>query len=275
MKIILSEMAGFCFGVNRAINTIDKLIQKNMLIYTYGPIIHNPQVVEYYKKKGVNVVDDLSKIEDKSTLIIRTHGITKKEHDLLIARDINIIDRTCPFVKKVQKIVEEYYKKGYSIVIVGDANHPEIVGVNGWCDNKAYIVDNEQKAKNLDLKKACVVAQTTLPKSIWESILNVLKAKISDLVAFNTICDATEKRQLAAVELSKKVDSMIVVGGLNSANTKNLARLCKKFCSRTYHIETINQLPDKSFFKNDIIGITAGASTPDWILNQVINELNS
>ncbi|SHE54962.1 4-hydroxy-3-methylbut-2-enyl diphosphate reductase [Caldanaerobius fijiensis DSM 17918] len=275
MKIIVAKMAGYCFGVKRAVNFIDELLKRGVNpIYTYGPIIHNPQVVEFYDKKGVKVVDSIDELTPESNLIIRTHGISKEEYRLIRDKGCTIFDKTCPFVKKVQKIANTYYRKGYQIVIVGDPTHPEVKGVNGWCDNTAIILNSIEEAETIpNFEKGCAVSQTTMMREKWEKIVEILSKKINDLVTFNTICDATYQRQTEAENLAKEVDVMIVVGGLNSSNTKKLAELCQKHCKRTYHIESKEQLPLNKLSKSDIIGITAGASTPDWVINSVIDEL--
>lgn len=275
MEIVVAKMAGYCFGVKRALKSIDELVEKGVTpIYTYGPIIHNPQVVKFYDNKGVKVINSIDELIPRSNVVIRTHGITKQEYRLIQEKECIIFDKTCPFVRKVQKIADIYHTKGYQIIIVGDPAHPEVKGVNGWCDNTAIILDTVEKAQALsDIQKACVVSQTTMMRERWQQIIEILQTKIRDLIAFNTICDATYQRQAEAEELSKTVDAMIVVGGLNSSNTKKLAELCKKHCEQTYHIESKEELPLNKLVKSDIIGITAGASTPDWVINSIIDEL--
>lgn len=275
MKIIVAKMAGYCFGVKRAVKFIDELLERGVNpIYTYGPIIHNPQVVEFYNKKGVKIINSIDELTPGSSLIIRTHGISEKEYRLIRDKGCTVFDKTCPFVKKVQKIANTYYSKGYQIIIVGDPTHPEVKGVNGWCDDTAFVLDSIEKAEKIpNFEKACVVSQTTIMRDKWEKIVEILSKKTNDLVAFNTICDATYQRQTEAENLAKEVDVMIVIGGLNSSNTKKLAELCKKHCKRTYHIESKEQLPLNKLSKSDIIGITAGASTPDWIISSIIDEL--
>ncbi|WP_026487603.1 4-hydroxy-3-methylbut-2-enyl diphosphate reductase [Caldanaerobius polysaccharolyticus] len=275
MKIMVANSAGYCFGVKRAIESIDKLLEQRIgWICTYGPIIHNPQVVEHYENMGVKVANSIDDIPPGSNVIIRTHGISSKEYRLIQQKGCKVFDKTCPFVKKVQRIVMEYHQKGYTIIIVGDPQHPEVKGVNGWCEGTAIILDSVERAREIPcLEKGCVVSQTTMAYEKWENINQVLRTKIKDMVAFNTICDATYQRQKEAEDLAKRVDVMIVIGGLNSSNTKKLADLCRKHCERTYHIESKEQLPLNKLEKSDIIGITAGASTPDWIINSIVDEL--
>ncbi|AIS52440.1 4-hydroxy-3-methylbut-2-enyl diphosphate reductase IspH [Thermoanaerobacter kivui] len=278
MKILIAEYAGFCFGVKRAIETAYQEIEKNKKgkIYTLGEIIHNPLVIDDLFKKGVKVIEekDLEKLSKGDKLIIRTHGVSKKLYDFLTEREVEIIDVTCPFVKKVQNIVYEYYNKGYSIIIVGDKNHPEVIGVNGWCDNTAYVLNSIEEAKKMpQLKKACAVAQTTLIEKHWEKILEVINTKVEDLIFFNTICDATQKRQSAAEELAKKVEVMLVIGGKHSSNTQKLKKICERNCKNTFHIEAPKELTLDMIKEHEIIGVTAGASTPDYVIEDVLKRI--
>ncbi|MBT1279891.1 4-hydroxy-3-methylbut-2-enyl diphosphate reductase [Thermoanaerobacter sp. CM-CNRG TB177] len=278
MKILIAEYAGFCFGVKRAIETAYYEIEKNSgrKIYMLGEIIHNPKVISDLSKKGVNVIEEeeLDKLTEGDKLIIRSHGVSKKLYDFLAKKGIEVIDVTCPFVKKVQNTVYEYYHKGYSIIIVGDRNHPEVIGVNGWCDDTAYVVNSIEEAHKLPkLEKACAVAQTTLIGRYWEDILEVIKLKVKDLVFFNTICDATQKRQGSAEQLSKKVDVMFVIGGKHSSNTQKLKKICEKNCKNTFHIEDAKELTLEMVKDREIIGITAGASTPDYVIEEVIKKI--
>lgn len=278
MKILIAEYAGFCFGVKRAIEAAYQEVEKGerKKIYTLGEIIHNPQVISDLSKKGVNVIqeEELDKLTEGDKLIIRSHGVSKKLYDFLAKKGVEVIDVTCPFVKKVQNIVYEYYHKGYSIIIVGDRNHPEVIGVNGWCDDTAYVVNSIEEAYELPLlEKACAVAQTTLIEKHWKDILEVIKSKVKDLIFFNTICDATQKRQDSADELSKNVDVMFVIGGKHSSNTQKLKKICEKNCKNTFHIEYANELTFDMIKDHEIIGITAGASTPDYVIEEVIEKI--
>ncbi|MGB9809579.1 MAG: 4-hydroxy-3-methylbut-2-enyl diphosphate reductase [Caldanaerobacter sp.] len=280
MKILIAEHAGFCFGVKRAIEIAYEELGKGekTKLYTLGEIIHNPQVVKDLAKRGVEVLEekDLYKLSKGDRLIIRSHGISKKLYNFLEQKGVEVIDVTCPFVKKVQNIVEEYYKKGYDIVIVGDKNHPEVIGVNGWCDDKAYIVNSVEEAENLPFfERLCAVSQTTLIEKHWEEILQVLRRKAKEFVYFNTICDATQKRQEAADSLSKEVDVMFVIGGKHSSNTQKLRKICEKNCKNTYHIESADEIMEEMIKEHEVIGITAGASTPDYVIDEVINKIKS
>ncbi len=279
MEIILAKSAGFCFGVNRAMDTVYKNIQRNdSNIYTLGPIIHNKQVVEELQSKGVQTVEQIDEIDhDEATkLIIRTHGIPKSVYDEIEAKNIRCIDATCPDVKKIHHIVEEYYHKGYGIIIVGNPEHPEVLSINGWCDNTAAIInsleDMDSECESFD--KVCVVAQTTFNRDKWHQISASLKKKCPQIEIFDTICNATHLRQTEAEKIAKQVDLMLVIGGMHSSNTQKLAEICSMYCEHTYHIETFEELPQNINYTNKKIGITAGASTPAWIIKEVINKMS-
>ncbi|OXT07586.1 4-hydroxy-3-methylbut-2-enyl diphosphate reductase [Thermoanaerobacterium thermosaccharolyticum] len=276
MKILIADNAGFCFGVKRAVKMAYDQINRDdsRQTYTYGELIHNPQVVKDLEGKGIKTIGGIDNLKENDRIIIRTHGIPEKTYKDLKEKKIELIDMTCPFVKRVQKIVNGYYKKGYTIVIIGDKNHPEVIGVNGWCDNSAYVIESVNDVELLPyIDKACVVAQTTITQKMWEDSLNSLKLKVNELVSFNTICDATNKRQSSAEEISKKADVMIVIGGKNSSNTQKLKRICEKYCKRTIQVENADEIDLSIFNDNDIVGITAGASTPDYLIQEVINRI--
>ncbi len=276
MKILIADNAGFCFGVKRAVKMAYDQINRDdsRQTYTYGELIHNPQVVKDLEGKGIKTIGGIDNLKENDRIIIRTHGIPEKTYKDLKEKKIELIDMTCPFVKRVQKIVNGYYKKGYTIVIIGDKNHPEVIGVNGWCDNSAYVIESVNNVQLLPyIDKACVVAQTTITQKMWEDSLNLLKLKVNELVSFNTICDATNKRQSSAEEISKKADVMIVIGGKNSSNTQKLKRICEKNCKRTIQVENADEIDLSIFNDNDIVGITAGASTPDYLIQEVINKI--
>ncbi|MFU0801264.1 MAG: bifunctional 4-hydroxy-3-methylbut-2-enyl diphosphate reductase/30S ribosomal protein S1 [Xylanivirga thermophila] len=274
MQIILATNAGFCFGVKRAVQSVYEHLNSSKTIYTLGPIIHNPQVVSDLEQKGVIVEECLDNIED-GTVIIRSHGIGKLAYDELRNKEVEIIDATCPFVKRIHQIVEEHYTEGYDIIIIGEREHPEVKGINGWCNGAAYILnscDDVDKLSHID--KACVVAQTTITHEKLNNILSRLKPIVSDLKVFDTICHTTSKRQNETKELAKKVDIMLVIGGHNSSNTKKLYSICKNYCKKTFAIETAKEINNKLIRSGDIIGITAGASTPDWIIKEVIDKMD-
>ncbi|AQM60569.1 bifunctional 4-hydroxy-3-methylbut-2-enyl diphosphate reductase/30S ribosomal protein S1 [Clostridium baratii] len=274
-KVILAENAGFCFGVQRAVETsIDIKKKYNKKIYTLGPLIHNSDVVAFLEQNDIYAIDyeNINDLQEGDVVIIRSHGIPEAVFNDLKSRGLEVIDATCPFVTNIQKKVKKYSKEGYNIIIVGDENHPEVIGINGWCDNKATITKNGEFNKELS-NKICAVSQTTEKKENWDKTLDAINDGTREVLSFNTICSATEVRQKSADDLSKEVDAMIVIGGKNSSNTTKLYEIAKHNCENTIHIENSNELPkeyinNKNFKK---IGITAGASTPDWIIREVIN----
>jgi 4-hydroxy-3-methylbut-2-enyl diphosphate reductase len=274
MEIIRAENAGFCFGVDRAMKNVYKNIDSKPL-YTYGPIIHNKQVVDELTLKGVKVVNSLEELDtvDIGTIIIRSHGVSKAEFDAISNKGFSIIDATCPYVKKIHKIVYEYSQKGFSIIIIGDKEHPEVKGIKGHCVGTVFIINEVDEAKSLNLERDneyCIVSQTTFNVKKNKEIVKELQKKEIHVIINKTICSATGKRQDEALELSKKVTKMIVIGGKHSSNTKKLYTICKQQCENTYHIECIEDLELNVFNDSDIIGVTAGASTPNHIIEEVI-----
>ena len=276
MEIITAKSAGFCFGVNRAIEACYNEIEKGGRIVTYGPLIHNKNVNKDLENKGVKSVDTLDGCEG-ATVIIRSHGVGKAVYDELERRNIHYVDGTCPFVKKIHNIVRKKRDEGYEIIIIGDGKHPEVIGINGWCDNSAITVDNVDDAQKLildDEKKYAVVVQTTFRESKYYDILKILKEKSKKITEGNTICSATEERQTEAVKISQNVDKMLVIGDKGSSNTQKLYEICRKNCRNTYYIETIEDLVLNNCKFNDKIGITAGASTPPAIIKEVITTMS-
>ena len=275
MEIILAKSAGFCFGVKRAIDiATDVAKNSSMDIYTLGPLIHNDQVVNNLKEIGVNEINEIFSIPQNSEVIIRTHGVSRKTYDELRNRNIEYIDATCPFVKKIHRIVYEYYNKGYKIIIVGDTEHPEVMGINGWCMDSAIIVNSPEQFSEIPLtNEVCLVAQTTFSLEMWEKIKKIAKNSCKEVLIFDTICSATEERQNEAKIIASKVEAMLVIGGRHSSNTKKLVDICRAVCPETYHIETLSELPPAVLHKC-IIGVTAGASTPEWIIKEVIGNMS-
>ena len=275
--IEVAKSAGFCFGVSRAINMAYDEIGKNKNIYTYGPLIHNKEVIAELEQKGIHVIEDLSEVE-QGTIMIRSHGVGKKIYDELEKKGFKVIDGTCPFVKKIHDIVKKAYEQKKQIIIIGDSKHPEVQGINGWCENSAVILGEIEQAQEYifcnNNKKYTVVVQTTFRKSKFNTMIEVLKQKDLELEIFDTICSATAQRQQEAVELSKNMDKMIVIGDKSSSNTQKLFEICKKYCKKTYYIETNCNLVLNIFDKNDKIGITAGASTPPAIIKEVIGTMS-
>lgn len=276
-KIIVAENAGYCFGVKRAVDmTVEYNRKKKSEVYTLGPLIHNEDVVKSLEEQGIFRLDnnDIAKLKPKDTIIIRSHGTTPAIIDQIKQTGAKIVDATCPYVTSIQRKAKKYHKEGYQIVIVGDRNHPEVIGINGWCDNTALVVKDGSELERLP-NKVCVLSQTTEKQSSFERTLKAVSRLAQDVLAFNTICSATGERQDSADQVSKKVDLMIVIGGKQSSNTKKLFEICSANCNNTLLIENIRELPDWAAedSKWKTIGVTAGASTPDWIITEVIDRL--
>ena len=275
-KVTTAKTAGFCFGVKRAVDTVYEQIEKNSgQIYTYGPIIHNEEVVKDLKAKGVEVLEedaDLNTFE-KGTVVIRSHGVAREIYDRLTAEGFEIVDATCPFVLKIHRYVEEYSKKGYHIVIIGNGSHPEVEGIRGWCDPEhTTVINSGEEAVNFAIngeKKLCIVSQTTFNYNKFQDLVEIIREKGYDIIVLNTICNATETRQREAAELAKRSGAMIVIGGKSSSNTQKLFEICKKECENTYYIQTLDDLNLQKLQSIDNVGITAGASTPNKIIEEV------
>lgn len=286
MDIILAKSAGFCFGVQRAVDSVYSEIGKQHdRIYTLGPIIHNEQVVSDFASKGVKVVEDIEQLkrQNNETVIIRSHGVEKKVYDTLENENINIVDATCPFVKKIHKIVLEESSQGKQIIIIGNDKHPEVEGIKGWVDGTAIVINEPEDIEKIDFNKdskVCVVSQTTFNHNKFKYLVEIIQKKGYDINVVNTICNATHERQAEAKDISSKVDAMIVIGGRHSSNTQKLYDICKKECKNTFYIQTAEDLKEGSEFDTYIkscddnslksIGITAGASTPKNIIEEVV-----
>lgn len=275
MEVKVAKTAGFCFGVKRAVEKAYEVAeQRRGEVYTYGPIIHNEEVVADLANKGVQVLEtenELRKLE-KGTVIIRSHGVPKYIYELLKEKHLDYVDVTCPFVLKIHRIVEEESKKGRHIVIVGNAEHPEVAGIKGWCRGDCTVLKTKEEARNFLKKgyeKVCVVSQTTFNYNNFQEIVEILSEKRYDRLVINTICNATQDRQSEAEEIAKQVDTMIVVGGKHSSNTQKLYEICKSECENTYYIQTLADLDSDSFRSVQCVGITAGASTPNKIIEEV------
>lgn len=276
MSIIVAKTAGFCFGVNKAVRTVyDLADQDNSEIYTLGPVIHNDQVNDELKKKGVKIIDTVDQAHKSGKIVIRAHGIAPEVYEELNNSEHEIIDATCPYVKKIHNLVEKKCKEGYTIVIVGDRNHPEVIGIEGWCRGKNIIVNDRAEAAQIKPsdEKACVVAQTTITRDKWDGVNEELIGKFTVIEKYDTICSATSQRQLEAEKIAKQADIMLVLGSSTSSNTQKLYEICKRHCGNTFKIETFGDLPPMQI-KNKVIGITAGASTPEWIIEEVIRKVN-
>ncbi len=278
MDIIVAENSGFCFGVKEAIKKTQETIKENegksIRIYTYGPLIHNAQVTQELEKQGVRCVDSLEDIQEGSIVIVRSHGVQKSFYQQAEQKKIKVVDATCRHVRKIQETARQNYEKGKKVIIIGNKNHPEVTGINGWCDNSATIIENKEDAKAISSDNICIVAQTTITKSLWDDVMSILDHKALNMDKYNTICFATEKRQKSCEKTAKQVDAMIIIGGKHSSNTQKLYAISKKFCKNSYFIETKDDLPLNDFKKYNKIGIAAGASTPEWIIKEVITVMS-
>ena len=281
MKIILAKSAGFCFGVNRAVTIVNNLLDEGKKVTTLGPIIHNPHMVAELAERGVEIADtpnDLSSMD--RTLVIRSHGVPQSVIDEIDQKGISYENATCPFVSKIHQIVKDNSRDGKVVLIAGDENHPEVQGIVGHCEGEHYIFKNYEDLKKL-LKKLenvenisiCVVAQTTYDVKEWKNCLKLLKKVYTNAKIFDTICSATSIRQSEAEKLASISDIMVVIGGRQSSNTAKLFSVCKSKCERTYLIESAAELDDIALIDADIIGITAGASTPARIIKEVFNTM--
>ncbi|MBE6013836.1 MAG: 4-hydroxy-3-methylbut-2-enyl diphosphate reductase [Lachnospiraceae bacterium] len=276
MNVKVAKTAGFCFGVERAVNKVYEEIEKSEgKIYTFGPIIHNEEVVKDLEAKGVSVInteDELKNLES-GTVIIRSHGVPKHIYDILSEKGLKVVDATCPFVKKIHKAVSEESGKGRHVVIVGDPTHPEVLGIMGWCVTDNFtIVKNAVEANELIFEnnmKISIVSQTTFNYHKFKEIVEIITKKGYDIFVINTICSATEERQKEAAEIASSSDAMIVIGGKSSSNTQKLYEICLKECANTYYIQTLDDLDLRQLELLQNVGITAGASTPKKIIEEV------
>ena len=275
MQVTVAKSAGFCFGVQRAVDTVYEQVEKGVRpIYTYGPIIHNEVVVQDLEEKGVQVLENQEDLEqlNEGTVIIRSHGVGKEIYDQISAKGLNCVDATCPFVKKIHRTVEKESAAGRQIIIIGNDNHPEVEGIKGWCRHPALVIESAEQAEALNLPegtKVCVVSQTTFNYKKFKDLVEILDKKRYDRIVVNTICNATEERQTEARQIAGKVDAMIVIGGSHSSNTQKLFEICRKECDNTYYIQTVHDLDLEVLRSTGLVGITAGASTPKKIIEEV------
>ena len=278
-KVTVAKSAGFCFGVDRAVKMVYSELENNTRVATLGPIIHNQDVVNDMQAKGARIIDNVDELESDETVVIRSHGVGRDVYEAIEAKGNRMLDATCPFVSRIHKIVAEKTAEGYFILIAGDKNHPEVQGIVGHCDENCLVFkDNfelkdffEKNYKNFG-KKLAIVAQTTYNIVVWDDCLNVIPKDDPDIVIFDTICNATDARQSDAAELAKNSDIMLVVGGRHSSNTVKLYEVCSRYC-KTYHIENSDELRTLKLPNADRIGITAGASTPAYIIKEVQTKM--
>ena len=275
MEVITAKTAGFCFGVKRAVEKVyDQVNQGKKEIYTYGPIIHNEEVVADLESKGVKVLESKEDLKNLAhgTVIIRSHGVGKEIYRDIEEQGLELVDATCPYVRKIHRIVREKSEQGKQIIIIGNDTHPEVEGIKGWCVHPAIVVGDQKAAEELCLpqdQEICIVSQTTFNYNKFKNLVEIIDKKGYDIDVINTICSATEERQLEAGELADKVDAMIVIGGKSSSNTQKLFEICKTNCVNTYYIQTLDDLELYSLPPVKCVGITAGASTPNYLIKEV------
>ena len=290
MEILVAENAGFCFGVKRAVETVYRELESGDAIYTYGPIIHNEEVVADLASKGVRIIDDIEGLKKlgkeyctkKNTrppcVVIRSHGASREIHDIIRENGIRLVDATCPFVAKIHRTVEEESRKGRRIIIVGNARHPEVEGITGWCNTPPIIAETREEAESIDLPSdtpVSVVAQTTFNYKLFQDLVEIFLNNWYDITTVNTICNATESRQTEALRMAGTVDVMLVAGGAKSSNTQKLYEICSRECKYTYFIQTAEDLKDMDFSKVGRLGVTAGASTPNNIIEEILNYVRA
>ena len=275
MKVIVAEQSGFCHGVRNAISIVEEVLKERKEVYSLGAIIHNSDVVERLAKNGLKTVENIDQIPAGSTVIIRSHGAAPKQIAELTEKGAEIIDATCVFVKRVQEIASELCGEGYKVVIIGDENHPEVQAVLGYAEDAAVIADESDLCKLPKDGKLGIICQTTKgPEYFGEMLGAISTAGFRELKVINTLCKETIKRQESAVEVCKKADVMFVLGGLTSANTKRLVELCKKYNNQTFHLQNFKEFDKSMVFGKKTAGVTAGASTPEWIITEFVENLN-
>ncbi len=274
MQVKIARTAGFCWGVRR---TVDKVMEvadhADGHVVTLGPIIHNPQAVARMREKGVQTVERVSEVEDRTTMVVRTHGAVKPELETARERGLEVVDGTCPYVKYPQAMAQRLSREGYHVVIVGDANHAEVKGVVSYAEGPCTVVKPGGAVPEIAAQKVAVIAQTTCIGADFQRVVGALALKHKEVRAVNTICSDTEERQEDARQLAGEVDAVVVVGGKNSANTRHLAEICRSIQPRTWHVETEDEIEPEWFRGCRVIGISAGASTPDWVVEGVASRI--
>ncbi len=283
MEVRLAECAGFCFGVKRAVDTVYEQLETGKTIYTYGPIVHNEEVVKDLEEKGVLVIENKEELQamkaadedgGNGTIIIRAHGVPREIYDIIEEKGFECVDATCPFVKRIHRIVEKASDEGKHVVIVGNPGHPEVEGIKGWCDGPVTILETPEEAENFSAKegeKICIVSQTTFNYNKFQYIVEIFQKKGYNDSVVNTICNATEERQRSAKAIAAEADVMIVIGGRHSSNTRKLYEICSRECANTYFIQTLDDLHLELPKAVRLVGITAGASTPNKLIEEVQN----
>ena len=276
MEVKIARTAGFCWGVRRTVDKVMEVAEKGgSPVVTLGPIIHNPQAVERMREKGVDAVHAIAEIADGTTVVVRTHGAVKSELESAGARGLQVVDGTCPYVKYPQVMAQRLTREGYHLVLVGDAQHAEVKGVVSYAEGPCTIVKPGGPIPNIPAKKIAVIAQTTCIGAEFERVVGALALRHKEVRAVNTICSDTEERQDDARQLAREVDAVVVVGGKNSANTRHLAEICRSIQPLTWHVETEEELQPEWFHGCRVVGVSAGASTPDWVIEGVARRLRS
>ena len=275
MDVTVAKTAGFCFGVKRAVEKVYEQIEKGKTpIYTFGPIIHNEEVVRDLEERGVKVLETAEELRQLTdgVVVIRSHGVGKDIYDILEKNGIEIIDATCPFVKKIHRIVSEQNENGRRVIIVGNGKHPEVEGIKGWGNDDTLVIETAEEFEKLQIsdgEKLCIVAQTTFNYNKFQDLVEKISKTRYDILGLNTICNATQERQVEARQIASQVDVMIVIGGRNSSNTQKLYEICRRECKETYYIQTLKDFKPEKAGSVRSVGITAGASTPNQIIEEV------
>ena len=274
MKVIAAKNIGFCFGVERAIEIARKEVEDGGTVYTYGELIHNLTVIDELRAEGIIPAETLEEIPAGSNVIIRSHGVAPQEIKKCRELGLYAVDATCPFVKRIHNIVRKHSDEGYSVVIFGESRHPEVKGIQGWAKGAAVVSDPEQARKLLHMQKCCLVSQTTACEECFRQVEEAIRERCDELASFDTICETTRLRQNEAAELSRKCTHMFVIGGHHSSNTQKLCAICKKYCKTVESLAKVGEITLENIDINDIIGVVGGASTPKWIILEVIERMS-
>lgn len=274
LKVKVAEFAGYCYGVERAINNVEEALKSGKNVYSLGPVIHNPQVVEGFKKRGLEVAENPEDIPAGATVVIRSHGVPPGILNELKMKNVKVIDATCPFVRRAQLVARKLKNQGYQVVVIGETDHPEVIGILGYAGENAMVLRTEDEAESLShVKKRGVVFQTTQSDRVIDSVVPGVVRNSDEVKIFNTVCEATSKRQRSARKLALESDVVLVIGGRISGNTRRLYDICRSINSRTYHIETSDEIKNSWLDNANTVGITAGASTPQEIIDRVIGRI--
>lgn len=280
MELIVAKSAGFCFGVRRAVDEVYALLEKQdgLPIYTFGPIIHNEEVVADLERRGVRIIGSVGELQKitRGAVVIRSHGVPRALEEKIRAQGLQVIDMTCPFVKKIHRIVEEQSRAGKTILIAGNPDHPEVQGIVGWCTGPVFMAQTQEDIEKFSEsreKSICMVAQTTFQAKKFQNMVDLMTKKGYDINVMNTICHATRVRQEEAEQIASGVDRMLVIGSNNSSNTQKLYDICNKKCNSTHYIQTAEDLNQQWFLAAEKVGVTAGASTPNNIIEEVLHNV--